>query len=276
MENIRILERILVKIVDMGTLMSVKQYTAEWSRTSVKLDGQGVYAWMQTQLGTPKRVLEIGCGSGASTCAIVATGARVVAIESSPSAIQLTKLALENEGYSVSLVSLGSLTSATVNSQIDDVLLVEGSVLHPHLAQRLPREFFDAVACWLIGGAPSHVAQGLNRKIKQLTPDDMAKYRKLVHRTVFNLGASVLKSKGFVHIADRMGLAFAVPEADIGAKYVIGLTPFARSTDYDLVNAISAAKIIDGEALQGNIQYVQEPGNVVQLVAVPSVKIARI
>ena len=255
--------------------MSVEQYTAEWRNTSLKLDAQGIYSWMQEQLGSPRTVLEIGCGSGLSTCAIAATGARVVAIEFSPSAIRAAQRALQEKGHSVSVVLLGSLSPEMVISQVDDVLLVEGNALHPHLGKRLPRDFFDAVACWLIGGAPTHIAQGLKLKMKQLAREDMAKYRKLVQRGVFEIGASVLKSSGIVHVTDRGGLAFPVPESVIGMEFLTDLSSLAKTPCYDFGNSSASVKIIDDSALEGNIQYVAEPGLTPQWIAISSAKIVR-
>lgn len=265
----------LVKLVDAGTPMSVEQYSTEWNNTSHKLDAQGIYLWMQEQLGSPKTVLEIGCGSGLSTCAIAATGARVVAIEFSPSAIRSAQRTLQKQGYSVSIVLLANLSAETVISQADDVLLVEGNALHPQLSKRLPHDFFDAIACWLIGGAPTHVAQSLKRKIKQLASDDMAKYRRLVQRNVFEIGTSALKSTGIVHVTDRGGLAFPVPEEMIGMEYLTGLAEIAKSTCYDFEKSSASAKIIDERALEGKIQYVLEPGLTAQWIGISSAKIVR-
>lgn len=56
-------------------------YANQWNLSAQYFYGKGYYSWMVDKLISYKTVVEIGCGTGYSTLALVEKGHRVIAIE---------------------------------------------------------------------------------------------------------------------------------------------------------------------------------------------------
>lgn len=188
-----------------------RTYAAEWEVSSSHLNDQGCYAWMAGELGAEGRVLEIGCGTGLSTLALVNAGYRVVSIDENPACIKKASARLEAAGFSVSVQLRGEervvagarleIDYAKVKRAAADVILIGGNVMHdPRLMKFLADgEGFDAVACWLMG---THSSMRFNKCIsaKVTTPK---LYRLQVQNLVYEMSDRVLKPGGVLQVIDR-------------------------------------------------------------------------
>lgn len=174
---------------------------------------RGDYEWMAGLLpGT--RVLEIGCGLGFGTAALVARGAAVLALDSLPECLDATRQRL-----------------ATAGAQAE-CLLAGVTALDDAQAEKIARFAPDAVACWLMGAPASVTGAGVADGGKAV-----AAYREAVHRAVAEL-ASRLPSVRRLHFVDRTVIPWQAK--DIGrdtlvayhaAKTLSGLPFAARRQD---------------------------------------------
>lgn len=190
-----------------------KQYLQNWRVNANHHRTQGHYAWMAALLDGYPRTLEIGCGVGHSTLALLKNGHTVVCIEENPHCIAATQALLVEHGYSVAVVERGTPHSIDTDayrlnySEIGaapkaDCLLIEGDALNdPALEQWLkaqPR--FDAVACWLLG---THDARGHNVAVDTRLMPTAFEHRIFVQNNVYELSDHVLRSGGLLSVIDR-------------------------------------------------------------------------
>lgn len=80
-----------------------KDYICRWDHNARQHFIEGDYDWVADLVSKAgvKRVLEIGCGSGYSTLALVNRGIKVISIDSNPIAIKETIELLQKYGFSV-------------------------------------------------------------------------------------------------------------------------------------------------------------------------------
>lgn len=162
-----------------------------WRTESGDLERLGVYDWLTHRVDSD-RVLEIGCGFGASTAALVRGGKCVFALDSRMECLEATQ-------HAVPQATLG----------VADVL---------HYDERLVADLHafgpQAVVCWL-AGAP---ASALPRDV----PPQYAvmQHRLQLQQAVIQL-ASRLPTVRTVHLADRT--AFPWKMKDAGRKTMAGM-----------------------------------------------------
>ena len=60
------------------------KYSEQWDISAQYFYNKGYYSWMADKLTGYKNVLEVGCGTGYSTLALVEKGYRVIAVEKNP------------------------------------------------------------------------------------------------------------------------------------------------------------------------------------------------
>lgn len=170
---------------------SVDEFIAYWQDEGLKYARQGDYDWMASLL-PGRRVLEIGCGLGFATQALLARGLAVFAIDTLPVCLELTR---ERVG------DVASLLQADVTA------------LDP--AQRAAIEEFspDTVVCWLMG-APAEVTGALAGDGGQA----VASYRERIHRALAEMAAS-LPGVRHVHIVDRTAIPWQAK--DIGRDTLV-------------------------------------------------------
>lgn len=188
-----------------------RTYADEWEVSSSHLSGQDCYTWMASELGASGRVLEIGCGTGLSTLALLNGGNKVVSIDENPACIRKARARLEAAGFSVSVQLRGEeRVVAGARIEIDyskvkqtdaDAILIEGNVLQdPRLMMFLMEgEGFEAVACWLVG---THSSMHFNKCISpQINTSKL--YRLRVQNFVYEMSDQVLKPGGILQVVDR-------------------------------------------------------------------------
>lgn len=176
---------------------------ARWRAESAALERAGAYDWLTARIDA-QRVLEIGCGFGASTAALVRGGKSVFALDSRIDCLEATQARVPD-------VLLGV---ADIH-QYDERLLADLRAFEPR-----------AVVCWL-AGAP---ADALPRDVPAAYA--VMQHRLLMQHAVVQMAAK-LDTVDTIHLADRT--AFPWKMKDAGRKTmsgmltaaVIGNAPFA-------------------------------------------------
>lgn len=203
---------------------------ARWQRESLQLARCGLYNWLAQRI-PGQRVLEIGCGFGASTSALSQCGKTVFALDNRMDCLEATRQKVPDATYGLADVH-----------HYDERLLDDLQAFSP-----------DAVVCWL-AGAPA----------ESLPRDVPATYAVMQHRLVLQQAvvqlAARLESVQTVHLADRTAFPWKMKdagrqtmarmiEAMLGADTPFTLTEadvqFRRIDDTNLAVATTSA------ALQG-------------------------
>jgi SAM-dependent methyltransferase len=171
---------------------SVSAFLAYWATEGDNYMRHGDYAWM-AELVPGRRVLEIGCGLGFGTDALVARGLSVLAVDSLSECLPFT----------AERVSQGDLT------------LLQADICVLTAEQRRVIEQFapDCVVCWLMG-APPDVTGAVGSDGGQ----SVAAYREKIHRAVAELAAA-LPSVKHLHLVDRTAIPWQAK--DIGRDTLV-------------------------------------------------------
>lgn len=112
-----------------------EKYASQWDNSSHYFYNKGYYSWMSEKLVGYHNVLEIGCGTGYSTLALVNKGFRVLAVDKNSSCIKKAQ----------ELLGSASQTS-------DRAAFIEGDVVEDSFRKTLVEKYsFDVVICWNIG-----------------------------------------------------------------------------------------------------------------------------
>lgn len=172
---------------------SVAEFLAYWEAEGQACVRRGDYDWMAAQL-PGRRVVEIGCGVGYSTAALIARGLAVLALDSLPECLAATR----GRAPSNELTLMEADLSALSDSQKGDI------------AQFLP----DTVVCWLMG-APAEVTGATPSAAGQQA---VAAYRERMHRLVAELAAG-LPTVRYLHFVDRTAIAWQAK--DIGRDTLV-------------------------------------------------------
>lgn len=165
-----------------GTPLSVERadFLTYWEAEGAAYARQGDYAWMAAQV-PGRRVLEIGCGLGFGTQALLDRGLEVLALELLEPCLEAARARLgEHPGLRFLQVDLATLDDA----------------VHQELSRYAP----DTVVCWLMG-APQDIVQGQGAGSREAQAA-VVSYREAMHRQVAILAAS-LPSVSAVHLVDR-------------------------------------------------------------------------
>ncbi|WP_367599360.1 methyltransferase domain-containing protein [Pseudomonas fulva] len=190
-----------------------KAYIKSWGINSEGHLAQGHYTWMAERVKGFPRTLEIGCGVGYSTLALLQQGHTVVCVEENPQCIAATRQRLVDEGFCVEVISRETPVSLDENayrliySKIAeapeaDCLLIEGDALNdPALEAWLERQSkFDAIACWLLG---THDARGHNAAVDLALMPTAYEHRIFVQNRVYEIADRILRSGGVLSVIDR-------------------------------------------------------------------------
>lgn len=181
-----------------GIAKTDAQYASDWALESADYARQGAYEWMASRLAGMGRVLEIGCGSGEGTTALVQQGNRVVAVELNASARSLTLQRLATAGIVGVVVS--SLEAAM--QRPEEVVLIESEFLGD-VANHPGALALNAIACWNIGAAPGLIASWHGTPVNALPGDAFAGYRGAVQAAAYAMAARTMQQGSQVSVVDR-------------------------------------------------------------------------
>jgi SAM-dependent methyltransferase len=172
---------------------TVADFIGYWEAEGQAYVRRGDYEWMAA-LVPGRRVLEIGCGVGFATQALVKRGLAVLSIDSLDECLAATRQRLAGA----------------------EVALLRAEVTALTAEQRATIETFapDTVVCWLMG-APAEVTGAVPSDAGQA----VVAYREKIHRAVAELAAS-LPSVTHLHLVDRTVIPWQAK--DIGRDTLVG------------------------------------------------------
>ena len=193
------------------------EYCYYWSSNAAHFQKQECYTWMASQLAPlrPRRVLDIGCGTGEGLRALLAAfSPTIISLEENAACMQTAEDALLASGSQVdSIFRLGyeEFPDGSHNLHFDQSrictraqvtllhseLLVEDPALLTFLASEEP---FDAVTIWLIG---SYRLRSSCRNLANLRISNSDEYRLRVQNSVYQLAGRVLRPGGWLQVVDR-------------------------------------------------------------------------
>ena len=172
---------------------AMKEYAEQWDSSGQYFYGKGYYKWMSKHVADYMTVVEVGCGTGYSTLALVEEGHRVIAVEKNNDCIEKAKRLLEEKGKS------------------DQVVFIFGDIAEEDLREEIVSNYqFDVVICWNVGTywsremmeyyLPHMLEYGLNRY--QIRENPESSYGELIIWETCRLASQ----KGVpVHLIDRCG-----------------------------------------------------------------------
>ena len=162
---------------------TVTDFIEYWVNEGAEYAHRGDYAWMAEQLPgaqgmrVPQRVLEIGCGVGFGTEALIEAGNAVFAMDVLPACLEETGRRVVSDRLMLQVADLENLSN-----EVKKIL--------QHFAP-------DAVVCWLMG-AP----QDMTGAVQGDAGKAVAAYREKIHRKVAELAAQLTTAQR-LHFVDR-------------------------------------------------------------------------
>ena len=172
---------------------TVAEFMAYWEAEGLAYVRRGDYDWIAA-LVPGKRVLEIGCGVGFSTAALLRRGLAVLAVDSLPACLEATRQRAGEGGLALLEADMAVLSE----EQIATIAAFEP----------------DTVVCWLMG-APAEVTGATPSEAGQQA---VSAYREKLHRLVAEL-ASRLPSVRALHLIDRTAIPWQAK--DIGRDTLV-------------------------------------------------------
>lgn len=188
------------------------KYSQEWLKDAQYFYNSGLYSWMEGAVSQYQTILEVGCGCGYSSLALLEKGHTLISVDYKPYCLEQTKQLLENKGYSVLLIkretiiildALYEVTYSGIDDNLDSnkVLLIEADILKDNkLVKWLEKKKVDAVVGWLIGGNKSIAKR---RYYIQLGIRDDADYRMKIEDSIYCLANKILISGKAINYVSR-------------------------------------------------------------------------
>jgi SAM-dependent methyltransferase len=191
-------------------------YARNWKATAQHhFDGR-VYHWLAEQIAAakPKRVLDVGCGSGHGLIALrdILGALQIVAIDENRSCLQETRETLRRRGVDAHVINRMSVTRTSGGyAHVAEPLslpsdaacvLIESDVCNdPYLLPALRASGpFDAVTIWLTG---VHMLRQENVNVLARGIDSDGEHRLYVQNATYVLADSILRSGGVLQVGDR-------------------------------------------------------------------------
>lgn len=178
-----------------------EQYAVEWSKSADYFQQNNSYYLLTKRIKSYHNVLEIGCGTGQSTLALLKAGHTVIALERNPYCIVKAQELIQAAGFNI----CKSVEDISKNS----VCFIECDVSSSNfLDTTLPVLNLDIVLCWNIGtywdkkitedAVPKMLEYGLT--INQIKDNFESSYCELIIWYACNIAS---KKKCAVNIVDR-------------------------------------------------------------------------
>lgn len=237
--------------------MTAEQYATQWQENSMFFSTNGHYDWMANFLGQPSTIIEIGCGSGGSTLALAKKAQRIVAVEVNATLANAAAAYLNSNAVPTEVVNIGVQGSPLPTSNYR-VTIVVGDVFENKIGGVLSSVGADAMACWLIGANPGLISAHLGKSMESFTGHEMPEYRERIHRRTYDLGVSLLKTGGMVHITDRMALN-SWNDKDLARLTLVEDHIDLSNGKYQVSKEGSFLKKIDKSFVTSKIQYIAPP-----------------
>lgn len=167
-------------------------YAKQWNVSAEYFYEKGYYIWMAEKLADYNVVLEIGCGTGYSTLALIEKGYKVIAVDKNEECITKAKSLIIEKGYTD-----------------DNVVFILSDIAIDSERQNMMDSYdFDVVVCWNVGSfwnrqmiehyLPYMLEYGLNRQ--QIAANPESSYSELIIWDTCRVAAE----KGVAaHIVDR-------------------------------------------------------------------------
>lgn len=211
-------------LADQKYAASQAVYARNWTLTAQHHFKGGVYRWLAEQIANakPKRILDIGCGSGHGLIAlreVLGPDLQIVAIDENRSCLQTARETLRRNGVEADLVNRMSVMrtsegydhiAAPLSLPTDAAcVLVESDVCNdPYLRPALQASGpFDAVTIWLTG---VHVLRQENVNVRAHGIESDGAHRLYVQNATYELADLVLRPGGVLQVGDR-GMAPETP-----------------------------------------------------------------
>lgn len=239
-----------------GVPMNAEQYAEEWKKSAEAFSSANHYNWMGEQLGNVKRVIEVGCGSGASTESLVAAGRQILVIESNQHCAQFSHDRLKSKGIQVEMISISQLNGLTSWDKIGVKLLVQ-DIFSTQFEQHLPHGWFDAIVCWMIGSNPEHIGLSIGKPYMSFDGSEMPAYREKIQKRGYELGCNALKKGGIVHVVDRASISNWSDKDQLRGYLAESLGSVAGSR-YNLTKGDCFLRKLTEGLSQSSIQYVSQ------------------
>lgn len=121
-----------------------EKYALEWNNSAQYFYNKNNYAHLSEQIQNYKTILEIGCGTGQSTLALLESGHAVIAVDINSHCIEKAKQLVKGSGYTITedMSNMSQQTVCFIECDVTDSSF-EKNVL-PHISP-------DAVICWNMG-----------------------------------------------------------------------------------------------------------------------------
>lgn len=202
---------------------TVSEFIAYWVAEGQNYARRGDYEWMAALL-PGKRVLEIGCGPGFGTQALIDRGLSVLVIDSLPECLSLTQSRVGQGGLQVMQAEVTDLS----DTQRADI------------AAFAP----DTVVCWLMGAPASVTGASVSDGGQAVVA-----YREKIHRVIAELAAS-LPTVDFLHYVDRTVIPWQAKDIgrDTLLNYHLGKT--LLDLPFTAVRANALYRKIEGGAAE--------------------------
>lgn len=216
---------------------TVVEFLAYWQKEGDAYVRRGDYEWMAAQV-PGQRILEIGCGLGFGTQALVGRGLAVLAIDTLPECLAATRERLGDTDNGVTFIQADIAALAAEQQAV--------------IAIFAP----DTVVCWLMGAPADTTGAAAGDG-----GEAVVAYRESVHRQVAEL-AAVLPSVRWLHLVDRTAIPWQAK--DIGRDTLV---------NYHLGKTL---RDLPFSAQRGNALYRKLEGSVLEMAqlrrAYPSLK----
>lgn len=171
----------------------VGDFLGYWRHEGERYVQHGDYQWMAAQ-APGQRILEIGCGLGFGTEALLKRGARVLALDTLPACLAATQERVAGQGEATLLAA--DVTALDVD-------------LHQQIEAFAP----ETVVCWLMGAPASVTGAAAHDGGRAVIA-----YRERIHRAVAELAAASPTVQA-LHLVDRTAIPWQAK--DIGRDTLV-------------------------------------------------------